>query len=56
MTDLTIFFLFLFAAYGVWRFQRNAKKVADAANCASPETKAKAKEIGAKLLGKWLGS
>ena len=54
MDELTILMAFALACYGGWRFKR-CKAAASAANNLSPETKAKAKAVGAKLLGRWLG-
>lgn len=54
MDDLTILGVLALLAYGVYRFKLNCRKAADAANNLSPETKAKAKEIGFGLLSKIL--
>ena len=50
MDDLTILGVLALLAYGAWNFKRNCRKAADAANNASPETKATAKAIGASGL------
>lgn len=50
--ELTMVFIFALLIYGAWNFKRNVSKAKEAADKLSPETKAKAKEIGLGLLSK----